>query len=590
MHDVPSAHLPDKNGLGPRIWATLDPFVEGGPILGRRVANTTFLEAFLRADPFDGYHFFLADKQREDTLRTWLHEHYPVLMRRNAVYIGQSAYMQGHLASTPYHCMHLSDAVSHYSQLLQMRNAASLALFPVTGLTHSLSYARFMPEYAKLVWPGTGPRDAIIVTSESAKRIMERAFHGVRQGYGLLAEQFPAPQLARIPLGVNAAAFPEPRERWDAEASVSGVPDSHNLGLAMRRRLGIGAETAFLCFSRVSPYSKMDIMPLFSAFKRAESLGLAKEGYVLILAGWAEEDDPLPESLHRYALSMGIPAHLLLRPSDEERRGLYAAADVFVSPSDNIQETFGLTVAEAGMASLPVIASDFDGYRDIVVHGETGLLIPTLGFADSGETDIQALFWYDNQYHLKLSQQTVVSVPLLAQALVRLGTDPALRRKMGAAGRARSLELYSWDRVVQQYVALWDRLAAIPLSPEEEQRIRGAAHPLRMRFAQYFQGHFSSVLNEKQLEEMVLQRTPSGDALYRDVLPLVQYAGMEHLLDREAVRRLLLAARKPVQASQIMGQLLDFFSGKTPFPPLARERAAFTLLWALKHDFLEQLS
>ena len=45
----------------------------------------------------------------------------------------------------------------------------------------------------------------------------------------------------------------------------------------------------------------------------------------------------------------------------------YAAADIFVSLSDNIQETFGLTPVEAMAAGLPVVASDWDGYRETIV-------------------------------------------------------------------------------------------------------------------------------------------------------------------------------------------------------------------------------
>src|SRR3546814_3034291 len=55
----------------------------------------------------------------------------------------------------------------------------------------------------------------------------------------------------------------------------------------------------------------------------------------------------------------------------------WAAADVFVSLSDNIQESFGITPVEAMAAGLPCIVSDWDGYRDTVVDGETGILVPT---------------------------------------------------------------------------------------------------------------------------------------------------------------------------------------------------------------------
>ena len=66
------------------------------------------------------------------------------------------------------------------------------------------------------------------------------------------------------------------------------------------------------------------------------------------------------------------------RPRPEAtRRSVWHAADVFVSPSDNIQETFGLAVLEAMASGLPVVASDWDGYRDLVADGETGFLVPT---------------------------------------------------------------------------------------------------------------------------------------------------------------------------------------------------------------------
>lgn len=568
-----------------RLWGSLDPFVEGGGALGRRVANSTFLEALFDADPYDGYHFFLENDASCEQLLAWTGERFPGLLERGAVLVRPRASLQAALASTPYHCMHLSDALTHYSRLAQTRNAFACSLFPITGLTHSLSYARFMPAYLQHLWAGVSPRDAILVTSESARSVLERVFTGIRESYALDTGAFPAPELVHLPLGVDFAALPTAEDRWDASPGASGSEAPE--GLRMRTALEIGREVLFLCLSRFCPHSKMDLLPLFAAFRRAFALGLPRDGHVLVLAGWAEEGDALPEALGEYARGLGITVRLALRPTDAERRALYAAADVFVSPSDNIQETFGLTLAEAAGAGLPVIASDFDGYRDIVADGENGMLVPTLGFADSAETDVQSLFWFDNQYHLKLAQETALDVPELARALALLGTNAPLRASMGQRGRLRSRERFAWPVVIRRLVEIWDALAATPLSPEREAALRGAVHPLRMRFAKSFAGHFTRTLCGEGLHSFFLRRTPSGDALYRGALPLVHYAGMDRILDPEGVRLLLVAARKPKSAETLLRGLEAFFS-VGPSRSFARERAAQTLLWCLKHDYLEK--
>ena len=566
-------------GAHARIWGSPQDFVESGPVLGRKVANVSFLSAFLKADPYDAYHFFASGPGARAEMEAWLHDAAPSLMRRGAARVLDRTRLQASLAETRYHCMHLPDALTLYTPLMQARNAFAANLFPVTGLTHSLSYAHFMGRYLDHLWPGVTRRDGIIATSTCAGAVLERAYAALRREYGLDAAAFPAPGLSHIPLGVAAESMPGPGERHDAEGG--------DAARAMRRRLGIGGEPVFLCFARFCHQSKMDLMPLFSAFRRAEGLGLPPGGYALIMAGWAEEDDALPESLLAMAQGLGIKARLVVRPTAPERRALYAAADVFVSPSDNIQETFGLTVAEAALAGLPAVASDFDGYRDIVEDGVTGLLVPTMGFGLSGETDVQARLWFDNQYHLKMAQETALSVPALAGALAALGTDGALRRAMGEAARQRGLALFSWDRVLERWVALWDTLAATPLSQEEKDRARKARHPRLMPFAELFAGHFTNTLGGGASPDMTLARTPLGDALYRGELPLVRYAGMELMLDPEAVRLMLLAARRPVPVRELLNRLERHFVRAAP-AWAAAERAAFTVLWSLKQDYLER--
>jgi glycosyltransferase involved in cell wall biosynthesis len=95
---------------------------------------------------------------------------------------------------------------------------------------------------------------------------------------------------------------------------------------------------------------------------------------------------------------------------------LLAASDIFALPSHF--EGLPMSVIEAMLVGLPVVASDIRGPREQVVDGETGLLVPP------------------------------AQVGPLARALCRLAADPKLRSRMGEAGRRRALELYDEAKVV----------------------------------------------------------------------------------------------------------------------------------------------
>ena len=74
--------------------------------------------------------------------------------------------------------------------------------------------------------------------------------------------------------------------------------------------------------------------------------------------------------------------------SEEVKRHALAAADVAVSLVDNAQETFGLAVAEAMAAGLPLVASDWSGYRDLVRDGIDGYLIPSAWAASAPRVSV----------------------------------------------------------------------------------------------------------------------------------------------------------------------------------------------------------
>ncbi len=123
----------------------------------------------------------------------------------------------------------------------------------------------------------------------------------------------------------------------------------------------------------------------------------------------------------------GIPSVELAGERDDVPDVL-ARADVFVLSSRS--EGMPISVLEAMAAGLPVVATAVGGVPEIVVDGETGLLVP------AGDADA------------------------LADALRRLLADAALRRRQGAAGRRRAELLFDVPRFRAAHLALYDRLLA----------------------------------------------------------------------------------------------------------------------------------
>lgn len=602
-----------------RAWGTLHPFLETGEIMGRPVANAGFMRALLRADPFPEYHFFLPGLDVAKATETRLREEFPAIVSRNGFRVSTRNDLAWMLARKPYHCFHLSDSVTDQPHVARLRNAHAPVLFPVTGVTHSLSYARYPSRFLAHLWPGTTARDAVVATSTAGQAVVLRMFEHLRRAYGLDEEAYPAPHVERIPLGVDADFLHAASGAAHLRGGRQGEPQGQAVLRAdMRQRLGVDAEPVLLVFARIAHYSKMDLLPLLRALQRAEGLGLARGGFLLVVAGFVKPGDDTPARITGLAGRLGIRTRVVPSPSDADRAALFAAADVFVSPVDNMQETFGLTLVEAGAAGLPAVVSDYDGYRDIVVHGETGFTVPTLAPLATSDVDMLAPVLFDSQYHLLLAQQTVVDVPALADALARLATDADLRARMGAAARARVLAEFTWDGVVARWLDLWEALWRQPapggnggyvtgtlddgmagsttaggsyaesggdignmgdtgsMGADALRELREAVHPLHMPYAEVFGAYPTAQLDRA----MELRWTRAGEAVYRKQEFPVLYTGVERLVPPRLLQRLLFAARRPAS----VGQLLDMLTGEG----MAQEAATFLLLWALKQDLLER--
>jgi glycosyltransferase involved in cell wall biosynthesis len=105
-----------------------------------------------------------------------------------------------------------------------------------------------------------------------------------------------------------------------------------------------------------------------------------------------------------------------------------AESDIVIVPS--LIEPFGLVALEAAQAGRPVVASAVDGLPEVVVHGETGLLVPP--------SDPRAL----------------------SDAIAALLLDRPRADALGAAGRRRAETAFRWDDYVDAYERLFRSLSA----------------------------------------------------------------------------------------------------------------------------------
>ncbi len=548
-----------------RIWGSLDPFVESGDILGRGVANQGFLDALLSLDSFDCYDFFLGHTVQAKQLGDFVRQRHPKLFKSGRLRIlGRPDLLQA-LRQEPYHCFHLSDCIGHPAHLARLRNAVAPSIFPITSLTHSLSYPRYGKEFLAHVWPGCSPRDAVVATSETACQAV-RAYHAhALQAYGLDPGIWKAPRVALLPLGIEPADFTPPD-------SATKQQLRQERGIAPRR-------IVLLAFARLTHTSKLDALCLLRALRRAMTPPLSAESLTLILAGGFDqrEGGDYMEQILRLGGNLGLEIMAVRNPDDTERHALFSVADIFVSPVDNYQETFGLSLLEAGAMELPVVASDFDGYRSLVLHERTGLLVPTVGLVESTLLDSLGHVLLDNQHHLLAAQGLAVDVPALAQAIRMLAMSPKLRAVMGRAGRKRVTEEFTWESIVRRYVDLWDELWREPLPEQEVERLRTVAHPMHAPLAKLFSGYPSAKLEPG----LRLSWSAAGKAYYRGQEGLIDYGGLQGFLEPDRVRRLVFAARAPRSAGELVQLLME--EGD-----ITTELAQWCLLWALKHDLLER--
>ena len=220
---------------------------------------------------------------------------------------------------------------------------------------------------------------------------------------GVLASGLPGEWVEVVYDGVEVPRLPEPEERLAARRRWV-VPDASDRAL-----LG--------CVGYLLPEKAQDLL--------IRALPLVRERYPgcrLVLAG----DGPCRRRLERLALQLGVGEVVEFAGLVSDVSQVYRALDVFLFPS--LAEPLGSSLLAAMACGLPAVALARGAVPEIVEDGRNGLLVPAPDPA------------------------------LIAAAVVRLLEDSALAARLGAAARGTIERRFSAGRMVEDTLALYDRV------------------------------------------------------------------------------------------------------------------------------------
>jgi glycosyltransferase involved in cell wall biosynthesis len=436
------------------IYMHPDAFDTGGErLLGRQSAGEGFLRGLIRHADVDQFHFWHAGVASPAALDAAIRRLEPT--DKAFRWIGMA--QRGHLARPG--VVHLP--APHIDKEAWARRPYGAAAYSICGLTHTTATARITDNISNMLIAPSEGHDALICTSSAVRASVEAQLDGVRDylageygGPRLRAE----PQRVTIPLGVIASDFTRSQDHRKTWRARLNIPENAVVALYV---------------GRFHVQEKMNPALMALALERA----VQKTGQAIywVNSGWS----PTPEehaAYHGAARALCPSVHYIEvdgRPADV-RFTIWSVADFFISFSDNIQETFGLTPVEAMAAGLPCVVTDWDGYRDTVRHGEDGFRIATTAPAPGEGFDLA--YWYANgvvsypEYVGAAAQFTALDFGQAAEAIAALIQNADLRLTLGANAQVRARSVFDWSAIIPQYQALWGeqnarRQVALPSAP-----------------------------------------------------------------------------------------------------------------------------
>ena len=366
-------------------------------------------------------------------------------------------------------------------------------LWSICGITHTTSSLDAIDSISSLVTSPVFEWDALICTSQAVKVNVEKVIRDSIEYYKnrFGAKHFVLPQLPVIPLGINVDDF-----SFDKEDKLKA-----------RNCLQIEEDTIVVMYmGRLSFHAKAHPLAMYQALESA--FHNTKKNILLLECGWFANDQiKLSFEDAASTFAPNIKVRFLDGRDIKNRHLAWAAADIFCSLSDNVQETFGITPIEAMASGLPVIVSDWNGYRDSIRHEVDGFRVKTtipqrglgLDFIRRHSMQIDN---YDMYVGLT-SSLISVDIEQATNFFIKLINSKQLREKMGREGQERAYSNYDWSVIIQKYKNLWDTLNTIRLQESNQSQINRESSLSRLDPFESFSHYASNIFCDASVISLV---------------------------------------------------------------------------------------
>lgn len=472
------------------------------------------------------------------------------------VRVRQAIHLHRHVAADEYDVVFAPTFSTEVAALATLRERVQ-ARFRIVSMVYTISYPDTEGAILQNLIAPLREDDLLNCTSETGFTAVLTLVGHLRNKY-----RVPVPLVAdmtAVPYGIDTAWF-APGDRVTSCLAAGLDPSERHV----------------LSLGRFAVVDKFDLGPVIEAFVRArDRIG---PRWRLILAG-ANTHGAYAEWVRLLVATRGLQecVSILTDVTDEQKRHLYRAADMFVAPSDSPQETFGLTAIEAMACGTPVIASDWNGYKETVVHGETGVRIPT--YVPRLGNIIAPRHLVDNSLmHLMVAQSVAIDVGRLADAMILLATDDWYRGRLAAGARDRAVAQYDTHVIAGALRAVLTMRETIGAGGEAAATDGGSLDDLVPTVASTgsLWDLFGSFGTRALHEGDTLVTSEYGRKGLGETLPVYLTPEMEQILYPDLVRALCRACLTPTPLGHARAALA---AGD-------EERIEYTIYWAVKQGLL----